>query len=29
MSMELDNIKQGPVDPGVFAVPEGYSLKKQ
>ncbi len=29
MSMELDNIKQGPVDPSMFAVPEGYTLKKQ
>jgi hypothetical protein len=29
MAMELDNIKQGPVDPSMFAVPEGYTLKEQ
>ena len=29
MSMELDNIKQGPVDPSVFTVPEGYTFREQ
>lgn len=29
MSMEMDNIKQGPVDPAMFAVPDGYTRKEQ
>lgn len=29
MSREMDNIKQGPVDPAMFAVPDGYTLKEQ